>query len=99
MTNPDYRALCAELLTIIPAHGTGDPNSPVIARARAALAHPEPVAPTDEELYELWEQEGYEADFQDCRRFYRGAIARWGTPANKTVPPTDEELMMEQIDA
>jgi hypothetical protein len=44
----------------------------------------QPVAPTDEELYELWEQEGYEGDFQDCRRFYRGAIARWGTPANNT---------------
>jgi hypothetical protein len=45
---------------------------------------PQPVAegPTDEELYELWEQEGYEGDFQDCRRFARAVLARWGTPAN-----------------
>ena len=51
---------------------------------------PEPVAPTDEELYELWEREGYEGDFQDCRRFYRGAIARWGRPTPQ--PPADGEV-------
>jgi hypothetical protein len=46
-------------------------------------AQPEP-APTDEELYELWNSEGIEADFQDCRRFARAYAARWGTPANNT---------------
>jgi len=41
-----FRALCVELLAIIPAHGTGDPNSLVIARARALLAQPEPQGPS-----------------------------------------------------
>jgi hypothetical protein len=46
---------------------------------------PEPVAPTDEELYDLWNQEGPEADFQECRRFARAVLARWGTPAIQPV--------------
>ena len=90
----DFRALCAELAEeLVNEYGycteweKGLPLcesnvSELLTRARAALdAQPEP-APTDEDLYELWEREGYEGDFQDCRRFYRGAIARWGTPAN-----------------
>ena len=32
------------------------------------------VAPTDEELYELWEDSGFESD-----RFARDVLARWGT--------------------
>ena len=43
MPDPDYKALCAELLALIPASGTGNPNSLVVARARAALAQPEPA--------------------------------------------------------
>jgi hypothetical protein len=31
------------------------------------------VAPTDEELYELWEESGFESD-----RFARAVLARWG---------------------
>ena len=49
----DFRALCAELLAIIPAHGTGDPNSLVIARARAALAQPEPQGANQQQIEEL----------------------------------------------
>jgi hypothetical protein len=45
------------------------------------------VAPTDKELYDLWNSEGIEADFQDCRRFARAYAARWGTPANAAAPP------------
>ena len=33
----------------------------------------QPVAPTDEELYELWEESGFESD-----RFARAVLARWG---------------------
>ena len=50
----DYSALCAELLEWAEqtsAHYVVHPD--VILRARAALAQPEPVAPTDEELLEL----------------------------------------------
>jgi hypothetical protein len=102
----DYKALCAELVVIEDAMSGGSVQLSsqgqaldgyaglaafryIAAKARIALAQPEP-APTDEELYELWEQEGYEGDFQDCRRFYRGAIARWGRPTPQ--PPADGEV-------
>jgi hypothetical protein len=50
----DFRTLCAELLKWAEhtsAHYVVHPD--VILRARAALAQPEPVAPTDEELLKL----------------------------------------------
>jgi hypothetical protein len=58
MTKPDYRALCAELLAK-PNYTWNDiPEDAwdLIQRARAALAQPEPVAPTDEEIMELMPQ-------------------------------------------
>jgi hypothetical protein len=51
MTNPDYRALCEQLMEL--AEGKRYDGSAVIAKARAALAQPEPVAPTDEELLSM----------------------------------------------
>ena len=91
MTNP-YRSLCAELLGELQALrravadeiGCPSPEPSVVLRARATLAQPEPVAPTDKDLYDLWNSEGIEADFQDCRRFARAYAARWGTP---TIEP------------
>jgi hypothetical protein len=47
---------------------------------------PEPVAPTDEALYELWNSEGIEADFQDCCRFARAYAARYARPTIEPVP-------------
>ena len=53
MTETNFRALCEELmdeaiyLGVIPYNQAPKPE--LIARARAALAQPEPVAPTDEE--------------------------------------------------
>ena len=53
MTNPDFRALCAELTNgyehELNKSGLG---CALIQRARAALAQPEPVAPTDEAIEE-----------------------------------------------
>ena len=40
-----FRAMCAELLAIVPASGTGNPHSLVVARARALLAEAEPQLP------------------------------------------------------
>ena len=66
MTNPDYRALCAELVKAWDATADFDFNdfghaaADIVTRARAALAQTEPVAPTDEELLELMPQQ-----FQD----------------------------------
>jgi hypothetical protein len=53
-----YRALCADLLDWAErtsAHYVVHPD--VILRARTALAPPEPVAPTDEEIMELMPQQ------------------------------------------
>jgi len=54
MPDPDYRALCAELLVLaeesISYRAQVNEAVRLIDRARAALAQPEPVAPTDEEL-------------------------------------------------
>jgi hypothetical protein len=52
---------------------------------------PEPQGPTDEELYDLWDQEGPEADFQECRRFARAVLAKWGRPAIEPVPQQEAE--------
>jgi hypothetical protein len=63
-----------------------------MTRAQAALlAQPEPQGPTDEELYDLWDQEGPEADFQECRRFALAALARWGRHAIEPVPQQEAE--------
>jgi hypothetical protein len=51
----DFRALCAELVDAIDSGISTNRMylSPVMLRTRAALAQPEPVAPTDEELLDL----------------------------------------------
>jgi hypothetical protein len=52
--------------------------------AHAALAQPEPVAPTDEDVTELFYRhmgEGSEVGFENA---IAEALARWGTPANNT---------------
>jgi hypothetical protein len=66
MPDPDYKALCEELVESLEnarriiqgADGTLHINTAefVLRRARAALAQPEPVAPTDEEIMELMPQ-------------------------------------------
>ena len=86
----DYRALCANLTAALNDWQceTGDDRyAALIARARAALAQPEPVAPTDEELEGMWiEQYGY-TDYSPAMSIFwfkdaaRAVLARWGTPA------------------
>jgi hypothetical protein len=54
MSNHDYRALCAELVAAFEIQlDELRFNNRLCIRARAALAQPEPVAPTDEELLML----------------------------------------------
>jgi hypothetical protein len=71
MTDPtptDWRALCAVLTDDLeewvngylindPADQHTDASFELIDRVRAALAQPEPVAPTDEEIMELMPQQ------------------------------------------
>jgi hypothetical protein len=48
--------------------------------ARAALAQPEPQGPTDDELDELWDEEGsYFNLYPEVRRTIRAALARCGS--------------------
>ena len=59
MTDTDFRALCAELVELDQAEPGDYANwrqnwNAAIARARAALAQPEPQGPTDEELCEFF---------------------------------------------
>ena len=59
MTDPDYKALCAELVKAWDATADFDFNdfghaaADIVTRARSMLAQPDPLAPTDEELLEL----------------------------------------------
>jgi hypothetical protein len=95
MTEPDFRALCAELVRKWDA-ANGDHDllgvAEAIDRARAALAQPEPQGPSDEELEDFALQNGggyfncdcqEEADILTRKHIsnYRAVLARWGRPA------------------
>ena len=92
MPDPDYKALCAELIQLDqeePAEYTDWKRrwDAAVGRARAALAQPEPVAPTDEELLRLYGVATPCYHVEEYRReldFARAVLARWGTPANNT---------------
>jgi hypothetical protein len=103
MPDPDYKALCAELLVALKSwspHGGGplecwedrEEEADLIARAEAELAQPEPVAPTDEEIYKLALEgdflvdvgDGFSCMVHDEVEFARAVLDRWGTPANNT---------------
>lgn len=83
----DFRALCAELLQALEtegyAHWVVTPDEDELClRARAALAQPEPVAPTDKEIMEVfWEhQNGLEELWaDDWPAAARAVLTRWGT--------------------
>jgi hypothetical protein len=83
MTKPDFRALCAELSFIWDRSTNPDDlfinMLPLVDRARAALAQPEPVAPTESDVTELFYRhmgEGSEVGFENA---IAEALARWGT--------------------
>jgi hypothetical protein len=77
------RKHCAEILQLWDADCDVDE---AIEHLRGLLAQPEPEGVTDEELYELWNSEGNEADFQDCRRFARAVLTHYARPTIKPVP-------------
>jgi hypothetical protein len=53
---PDFRALCAELLDELDFQSSHHSAVDLKARARAALAQPEPQGPTDKELCQILHQ-------------------------------------------
>jgi hypothetical protein len=76
----DFRALCEELLRSLenyPVQPLRDRD--LCIRARAALAE-QPVVPTDEELWEQYdEMDGDPEDWAWCRDYARAVLARWGS--------------------
>ena len=81
----DYKQLCAELLAALEEEASNwnlDPEChPLVVRARAALAEPEPKGPTDKDLSDLWswaagQDQGPWPTQQHC--FARAVLARWG---------------------
>jgi hypothetical protein len=88
MTNPDYRAMCAELLSeaiYLGSVPSAFPPSPeLVARARALLAEPVAKRPTVMEIIELhsWLEDEWRAnnDGEDLPTvdFARAVLAKWG---------------------
>jgi len=117
MTEPNYRALCAELLTAIYLYTQLNPAASemsafelteklmdAMAATSAALAQPEPVAPTDEELLTALkaaivafpprhpEAKPLSADEYEVEleiRKARAVLARSGRPMPQPVPYTE----------
>jgi hypothetical protein len=100
MSDPDYRALCKELADTLDywlknSNLTDSDARDLVQEARAALAQPELVAPTDEELLESAAKAlGYKSipsdetcpivEAGELLAYARAVLARWGTPANNT---------------
>ena len=95
---PPYRALCAELADVVYEycilHEGRDHLQPLVARARALLAQPEPEGPTDEELdsvmfQAIWERMDDASDLTNDemdRLKARAVLARYG---GSTSNPTE----------
>jgi len=95
----DYKALCAELLSLLDGLAMRDPEMDgglLRRRARAALAQPEPVGPTQGEAVAVYTEVMLVHDCQTlgdmAEHFVRAVLARWGnypvkpdsSPANTT---------------
>jgi hypothetical protein len=87
MADPDFRSLCAELVSAFDCVSDSEDSSgyerlkDAIEEARAALSQPAPVPPTDEELYELWISGNWYNEGATLREFKsiaRAALVRWG---------------------
>ena len=91
MTDPDYRALCAELAEALHEHTClyEGHESELVARARALLAEPEPEGPTDEELRGVFVTNGAWPGGLRAVADLAADRARWGRP---TPQPVAEEL-------
>ena len=82
----DFRALCAELVDELHCYKYVHPqhDTDLIDRARAALeAQPEPQGPTDEELWDLYQNLG---SYFSPTEFARTVLDRWGRPAIEPMP-------------
>jgi hypothetical protein len=115
MTDPDFRALCAELIYELTRTANGLSNRTAndnhralwakdayqaADRARAALAQPEPPELTDEDLYQFWESRpDLGLTCDEPVKFARAVLARYGTPAINPVPVSERLPGPEDCDA
>ena len=87
----DFRALCAELLDELQYQTDCTTAEELQNRARAALAEPEPEAPTDEQLNILWNCSGAADEYGNHTgnifEFARAALARWGKSTSGELQP------------
>lgn len=80
----DFRALVTEMAAELDHYqqllmDDRRQRHPLADRARAALAEPEAEGPTDEELWELYdEMGGVPEDSAWCLNYARAVLARWG---------------------
>ena len=93
MTNPDYRAMCAELVDSLHKHTSMWEGHEIdlVTRARALLDQPVAEGPTDEEIYNLFDWLKDEWQSNDEREFplplfTRAVLAKWGHP----IPQPEE---------
>jgi len=86
MPDPGYKALCAELADALNGHTSlyEGHESELVARARTALAQPEPQGPTAMEIVALAD-EVEEEGLGQVDLVHR-ALARWGRPAIEPLP-------------
>jgi hypothetical protein len=90
MPDPDYKALCSEILQKLDQYEDGQRVDWDAWRnnARALLAQPEPQGPTDEELMAL-AVAVFEDPFSTDKDYARAVLARWGRPAIEPVPEVE----------
>jgi hypothetical protein len=62
----------------------------IAAKARIALAQPEPQGPTDEELREMWLSQEWFNEGATFREF-ASIVRRYGRPAIESVPQQEAE--------
>ena len=77
MTQPDFRSLCAELVTTFKDESTYTQRVEILDRARTALATPPPEPPTDEELVTFLYLIDPEDELSDLA-MARAVLERWG---------------------
>ncbi len=71
----DFRALCFELSEALCGYTLSQDDCLLVAKARAALAQPEPVEPTDEEIMDLMPRQMHD----DLAAAARGMAGEAGT--------------------
>jgi hypothetical protein len=103
----DFRALCARMADELDHYrqllmDDRREAHALATEARAALAQPEPQGPepTDQELWELYDDMGgYPENCAWCSNYARAVLARWGRPAIEPVPVSKRLPGPEDCDA